>query len=486
MSEKLVDETLEDEPKKKNIILVLLLGIIIGLAFTAINLGVFFDATLLDPYLTDIYKKQGITVTSQAQFAFTAFKAVNTMFFLVSLIVGGVLSDHIRTRFGNRLPIIFSGLIISGLAYGLAPLIIPFSINLPIIGSIAPLYTGIFVYIFIAIGFAFIWAPSYALLSDLFTKDERATVAMLFAFLSSLGTALGIGLSGFSFEVVMYGIGLVFIIIAFILLLFVPKKNPKYIPESGVVEDIKNAPKYLYELTQGSGDNKGDKSVLFMFLVQICWGVASFLLINNFANFTTALNNPNNDPEPPLPLTLGMDGQDAFLFLGVIGILLAGPIIFMIGKIGKTKSAMIGSLVMGFATFLFAQGAFWNFYGFIVIILLAGGAVVLIQTVTIALPADLVPKGKEGMFMGLFVVAFNFLNPVIAGASLLVIDPNNKITGFTNLFLIITIFEFIAVGLLTFVHYEDVVEEEYNSMRRNFFIMKEKINSYKDRIRRRK
>ena len=88
--------------------------------------------------------------------------------------------------------------------------------------------------------------------------------------------------------------------------------------------------------------------------------------------------------------------------------------------------------------------------------------------------------------MGLFVVAFNFLNPVIAGASLLVIDPNNKITGFTNLFLIITIFEFIAVGLLTFVHYEDVVEEEYNSMRRNFFIMKEKINSYKDRIRRRK
>ena len=108
MSEKLVDETLEDEPKKKNIILVLLLGIIIGLAFTAINLGVFFDATLLDPYLTDIYKKQGITVTSQAQFAFTAFKAINTMFFLVSLIVGGVLSDHIRTRFGNRLSIIFS------------------------------------------------------------------------------------------------------------------------------------------------------------------------------------------------------------------------------------------------------------------------------------------------------------------------------------------------------------------------------------------
>ncbi|HKZ39835.1 MAG TPA: MFS transporter [Candidatus Hodarchaeales archaeon] len=459
--------------RRRNPLRVLLLILGIGILFTAVSLGVYFDSSRVTAYLSQLYENLGFPSNESSNLAgLTAnfIRALNVLFYLITLIVAGALSDNFRSKFGNRMPVILLGGTISFLAYVIGAVLF----SVPILGEYSPLIFGLLVYVGVAIGFACIVAPASALVSDLFSTQERAWVAMGTAFLSSMGTFIGVGLAGFSDFLFLQIVGVLVLSLSLASFLIIPKKNPDIPPVPSLLKEIISAPKYLLSVGASQGGGGGNRSFTVMFLVQTCWGVAAFIILGNFASFILEINKQGYQ--------LGINKDTGLVLLGITGLLFAAPAGIIINRFGKTRSAMIGSLMMGFATFAMAQEVFWSFFGILIVISLAGAATILITTVSVALPADIAPKGKAGLFMGLFVFAYNFLNPIVGIlSSYLFLATPDPLAPYATLFLVVTIFEFIAMGLLTFIHYEDVVEGEYVLMRRRYSQMRYAMRGFRFR-----
>src|SRR3990172_679341 len=179
--------------RRRNPLRVLLLILGIGILFTAVSLGVYFDSSRVTAYLSQLYENLGFARNESSNLAgLTAnfIRAFNVLFYLITLIVAGALSDNFRSKFGNRMPVILLGGTIAFLSYVIGAVLF----SVPILGEFSPLIFGLIVYVGVAIGFACIVAPASALVSDLFSSQERAWVAMGTALLSAIGTFIGVGL----------------------------------------------------------------------------------------------------------------------------------------------------------------------------------------------------------------------------------------------------------------------------------------------------
>ena len=216
----------------------------------------------------------------------------------------------------------------------------------------------------------------------------------------------------------------------------------------------------------GSG-NSANREFLFMFIIRILWGGGGFIIDTGFANFLKDLIQTGyyNITIPP---------ENLLLFIGIAGAIFAGPVGVIITKLGKVRSGMIGSLMMGFFTFMFAQSFMWSDTPIILISLVLAAGTIFITTVNVSLPADLVPRGKEGQFMGLFIIAANLFTPISGGSAILILGTSQTsiISGYSNIFLLTTIIYFIAVFILAFMHYEEQIESEYNLYYRRYLLFK--------------
>ena len=448
-----INKYIHDETDtKKSFLRLLFLIIGVGIIFCGINISLYFDKLVFPEYLNQLYGE------NQAFVINVVLSGINTLFYLGTLIVAGTYSDNLRTRFGNRLPIVLFGALLAGAS--LIAGMFTSSINFP-------LFIFLIIYIGKAIGFGCIFAPSQALISELFTKDERSWAAMGLTFIGGAGTAIGIAMQaveGTNYLSMMIIIGVIIIILAIVMFILTPKKNPPFPPENRVLQDILDTPRYLLAIGSAAS-RQSSNSFLIMFLVQMCWGSAVFIISANFTLFIQTLTDHNYQ--------IIITANEGLVILMAAAAVFALPAGKLMHIIGKTKSAMIGSLLVAIATFIGSISSFWNFYGLTLILILAGFGFIIISTVSVALPADLVPKGKEGQFMGLFILATNLSTPIAAGAvTILGILTPNKLLAYSTLFLITSTLELIALGLLTFIHYEDVIDSEYKEFYYRYLIYK--------------
>lgn len=476
----LEDEILQKKPKSKIKLIYTILAI--SLFFGAFNLTIFFNNFLLPDYLCSplvFTCKVGVTnnsgaMASEAQ-VFSIIRTVATIAFMISLVVGGAISDDIRSRFGNRVPMIILGALIAGIGYASVPVLVRGN-NYWLV-----LVLGSLIYIVIHIGLGFALAPDYALISELFTKEERGWAGLGFAGIGLIGTMIGYALqdvakpgtnpaqgpapalaaANVAWITTGFIAGGVIIFLGLLTFIMTPKYNPPF-PADGTVSDILATPRYLFEM--GSG-NSANRDFLLMFIIGILWGGAGYIIDTYLASFLKAMKDNG---------FITLDPANLLIIIGISAAILAGPVGYVISKLGKIKSGMLGSLMLGFFSFMVAQTFIWANNPLYALAFIAAAGTIFITAINVSLPADLVPRGKEGQFMGLFIIAANLLAPFAGGAATLISIQykNDVLGGYSTLFLIPTMLYFIAVFILAFMHYEDQLESEYNLYYRRYLLFK--------------
>lgn len=303
--------------------------------------------------------------------------------------------------------------------------------------------------------------PGYALVVDLFAKEERGWAGIGIALFGAFGTLTGILLEmlfGPQFFMIISGTGIILIIIVLPILVLIPKHNLSNYSDKSFKDDFKLTSKYLLDLDQYHESNR--YIFINLLIIQVFWGASVYIITINTPLLLILLENAGYTVIKP---------GNALIILGIFGIILAGPIGLIIKSIGKTKTGMIGAISFGLGSFLLAQEFMWNIIGIYLILFIIGGSAVIISVITIALPADLVPATHAGQYMGIFTMASMLLSPVVGFASALIIDVvSDPFTGFQAVFYTQVILQVIVFGLLYILNRQETYEIKIENQNSNF------------------
>ncbi|MCE7744716.1 MAG: MFS transporter, partial [Candidatus Heimdallarchaeota archaeon] len=326
-------------------------------------------------------------------------------------IIGGTISDSLRTKYGHRAPLILLGGSVSSALFLLIPLVTQLANNLNIkFGFLMLLF--VLAHIFIGIAFA----PWLALVSDLFKKEERTGAGVTINVLSAAGAAIAVLIfsklidSGLSW-IIWIIIGLTFGISVIITVMLMPKRNPDYEPK-GQARDILRIPAIIWK--------HGGKPWILLLLTSSLWAFSSHLvetgivdsLIERFSLIDTKASLTSN------------------ILMGVYIVVLLIPIILMINRIGKVKASILASIFYGiFCIMLATMVQFKSIY---YIVIFGGLGNIMLSTLQIALPADIAPKGREASFMGVFFVFGSITKPFATLIQGIVLEGNEKSISLSN------------------------------------------------------
>lgn len=410
------------------------------------GLGSSFVIVFLTSQLKE-YMQFGLgLVESDAQTTFVITAALGTTAYIISAVIGGSFSDGLRTRFGNRLPVVMIGATLASSMYIIAPFLITSENAFFLIPSI---------YIFIYFGLGIAVSPLYALISELFNREERAWVGLVNAGMDTIGTTFGLVLLGdviTDYTTIWIVAGCTLFFFSLLTFIFIPKTNPSSPRDGSTVENLKSTPRYLLKISGGD--------MWKMFIVQMIWGIATFTISLNLLNFLKASSTSSNPG-------LGLSSQGAsftLLLIGVAGALSGIPIGILIQLIGKVKSAIIGTGIFAMFSVLLSSQTVWN-SDFVILVFIVGGiGTTIITTVTVALPSDLVPKGKEGQFMGIYLLANGAPKPIF-----LVLGVN---WNYSQLFLVNGILLVVAIVALFGIQYEKMIDSEYKRIYERYLMIK--------------
>ena len=413
-----------------------------GLIFTGINLGLYFDQVIMPKFLLNLFtnidplNSQVMTATFQ-----NLLVAIFLSFKILFLIIAGTISDHIKTPLGNRIPISAFGLILMITAYFIGSF--DFILNANTYYIVLPL-----LYIFIGIGSAFATSPGYALVVDLFKHNERGWAGLGIALFGAIGTLGGIVIQSFTnvplemyFLIVSVSLGIISILSVTIL----PKVNSQNHPKESFLHDLKFTPAYLFNIEKILEETKNftrNDIFLKLLFIQMFMGASVYIIAINAPLFLVLLNDSSK-------YYVGLDPGIAIVLLGIFGIVFAGPIGIIIKYIGKTRTAMGGTLVFALGCLLLAQNVMWTYNGFVFILMLIGGSSVIVSIMTVALPADRVPETNAGQFMGIFTVASMLMLPIITFVTALVFQLfKDQYLGFQLLFYSQALIQVVVLALL--------------------------------------
>jgi MFS family permease len=269
---------------------------------------------------------------------FSYSTAAGSIGLLITVIIGGAYSDDFRSRFGARVPFILGGCLLAGLMI----------LFLPIAGEIFPnsslivVFPILFFLLYVGLGLGS--SPANALISELFTKDQRGWVGLSLAGFATVGSFSGVILLRVITD--RYGTTSMFTVTAIlfwvcggIIFFLVEKVNPPFDPIDPTILDIRRTPKYLISF--------GGRDFTKMLAVQSLWGfavasVSVYLIIHLSTDAAIAVLGEGNE---------GI----VLIITGIVAAIAAIPAGLIIQRVGKVKIAMIGSIV--YAGYCFGMGS---------------------------------------------------------------------------------------------------------------------------------
>lgn len=444
----------------------------------AIGLYAFIGALILALILTHynlIYLQDFLGLEkASSDILFSYSTGAGAIGLLIAAIVGGAISDDYRSKYGGRAPFILLGCVLTGIML----------IVTPIFGATTPndflvvILPICFFLVYVGLGLGF--SPTNALLSELFTKEQRGWMGLIVALFATIGTFLGvIILKGIADLTNAYGMfvftGILTVIVGIIIFFLVEKANPTFPPIDDTLTDILLTPKYL--ISFGGGD------FTKMLIVQSLWGfsfgVATLYLI------------PHIQTEAGTAY-LGSGNEGIVLIVtGIVAGFMAIPAGLIIKKLGKIKTAMVGSFIYGIYCVGFAFMEVGNYYNLIFLLsAIAGFGAVFIESVRLSLPADLVPEGKEAQFMGINKFASTWTAPLVSlvGAQVLITFASSLGGNSPTLiiFLLAGVSSFLAAGVLFLIKYEKMIVKEYHKFYKRYVtakgILEDKLDDIVDRV----
>ncbi|MCK5046255.1 MAG: MFS transporter [Candidatus Heimdallarchaeota archaeon] len=351
-------------------------------------------------------------------------------------IIGGTISDSLRTRFGQRAPPILLGGLGGSLLFLLIPIVTQLSNNLDLIFAFL-LLLFILAHIFIGIAFA----PWLALVSDLFKKEERIGAGISINILSAAGAAIAVLIFSKLIEsklswIIWIITGLVFGSSVIATVLLVPKNKLDFEP-IGQSKDVLKIPTVIWKY--------GGKPWILLLLTGTLWAFSTHLvetgivdsLIERFSISDTKASLTSN------------------ILMGAYIVVLLVPVILIINRIGKIRASILASIFYGiFCMMLSTMTQFQSIY---YIVIIGGLGNIMLSTLQIALPADIAPKGREASFMGVFFVFGSIVKPFATLIQGIVLEGNvanislSQFGGYPWVFLIAAICSFCSIFLLLLI-----------------------------------
>ncbi len=338
--------------------------------------------------------------------------SISLMALCIGAIFGGIISDKIRSKFGQRIPTIFLGSVGAGAFFILIPLITQVVNNLTMIFILLAI---IFTIAHLLLGGAYpAW---FSLISDLFKKKERTFASVVVIIFSATGAAIAIIIfsmlidNGFSW-IIWIITGLALAIGGILTSILLPRENPKE-PSDVKLSDIRRIPKIIWKY--------GGLPWALLLIVNTFWGFGSHLV-------ETGLVVSLVKRFDVLEITASFASN---ILMGVFIAVFLIPVIWFVNRIGKTRASIVASLSYGIFCLLLALMK--NFSAIYFIVIIGGLSNILISTLQIALPADIVPKGREASFMGIFFVfstAVKSLATLVQGILLLNKETVKSLTVF--------------------------------------------------------
>ncbi|MFX0152400.1 MAG: MFS transporter, partial [Candidatus Hodarchaeota archaeon] len=440
-----------------------------------LSLGLFGFASALTvsiiiTYYNTWYLRDTIGLSETvANTIFSYSTAAGSIGVLLAVIAGGAYSDDYRSeRYGARAPFILIGCLIAGIMMVLVPFFgdITPSIHdniisvLPFIGPMISL--DLFMIIVFSLcffikdaGFGLAASPNGALLSELFTQKQRGWVGLILAGLTTLGSFTGLIVFRFIAETSVSAIfivaGILIIGIGILIFFMVQKVNPPFPPIDDTIKDILSTPKYLF--------NFGSGGFTRMLVVQSLWGFSvaavSMYLVQHLTD------------------NIGIRKEDigiVLLITGLVAAVMAIPAGLLIQKVGKVRTAIVGSIVYGiYCVGMALIGAGDSLLVVLSLAAVGGFGAIFIESVRVSLPADLVPEGKEAQFMGINKLAQTWTEPFVAilGAQIIIIFATPieiagiLITPIMIIYFLAAFSAFLSSIVLFYIRYEKMIREEY-------------------------
>ncbi|MFX0094849.1 MAG: MFS transporter [Candidatus Hodarchaeota archaeon] len=418
-----------------------------GLFSVGVSLVTVWESFYLEEYMQ--------TQANLATDAFGIVIAVGGLTYIVAAILAGIFSDSIRTPLGQRIPFIILAAICAGIVlFGAFPILTYFQLGL--IGFCV--VVGI-VHFFLGVGAS----PWNAILSDLFTKKNRSWAALINSVCSAAG--FGIGLVGFelisSFSPnvpwIVCGIGL--ILAGFLSAIILALSGAAVNPEFRGIPLWTNIKSFFHTIRNFGGIEFGK-----MFWVITVWGFCNYTLDYYLFLYLTELTA---DFTQEIDILLY-----ALIGLAFAALLGAAPSGWLAAKIGKARTGIIAALLN--AAFFVTLGllAFLTSYPYFALIMgiFGGLGMTFLTTIIVALPADLVPEGKEAMFFGIVRVAEALPLPfavIFAGFVVRIVNDfiltnMQSYVGYSIVFILESLVWIFSIVLLRKLRYEDQSDEEYD------------------------
>jgi len=329
--------------------------------------------TFIVPYLTIVLRREFHLSAGQIGGLLTAYGVGS----IVSVLVGGVLTDRIGRRVTLLLSLIGSGLL--AIAMGLSPSIRVFVPLLVMFGFLADLYRP----------------AAAAIIGDLLPSAQRAMGFAALRLAVNLGFAFGMAVGGviadWSWRLLFLGDGLTTVLFGFTVFLFIPETHPSAILARGP----RAAP---------SASPWRDPVFLEMLFVSLAF---AFL----FFTHMTAL---------PLTITLsaGYPARYYGFLVGANGLLIALFELSMVEQLRRFRRLRVAALGMALAGVGFAAtGLMLHWSWFLVTVLVWTAGEILSAPQQMAFVADWAPPASRGRYLSLYQASWSValaLNPVLA------------------------------------------------------------------------
>jgi len=339
-------------------------------------------------HFREIMKLAGITSSIKA----SVLLAIALVALSSGAIIGGIISDKMKTSFPTRELIILIGTIFAAL----------FILGMPLATTTSSLSSAtkfkLILFLLTASHFflGVAYAPWLAFMPLLFTKSEKVIAAISINIFSAFGAA--IATISFSRLIDRKMPWVIWLIIAGVLLIsgiitaaFQPS-NKKKKPEQ-LIEQKHESQRLVKEkpMTRSSW--------VALLLVGSFWAFSSHLVETGLIDSLTNRYNV-------LSTTAAMSSN---ILMGVYIVLLLVPVFLLAAKVEKFLGGIITSGIYGlFCLLLAAMPAFqWIYF----IVFVGGLGNILLSIFQFTLPAESVRKGKEGTWLGLFFAFATITKP---------------------------------------------------------------------------